>query len=436
MKHLIIIGNSAAGHNAAITAREIDSGLKITLISEEKTPAYSRNLLAGVLENNVKFKEICFSDENFYEQKNIQFISGKKVEKVNTNKNWVTFIDKTRLVYDALIVASGMSMAVPKCVKGAAKHGVFGFRCIKDLMDINELVPISHSVCIWGGGIAGLQAAFALKKKRMEVKIIISNEKLMPEILDANGEEFLKSRLAQQEIELISEKNIVDIFGDSDVKAIKLDNGKVIACDILIVNTNFLPNTKFLDESGFDPEAIKQGLAVDVFLQTKIPNVFAAGDVLEIADKSLGLLDRPNSWFMATEQGKIAGTNAAAFLLEKEELKAVYQPENINPAELQVFDLPAVCLGINAKPAGDEFEELSFVNEESNLYKKIILCDSKIVGFVSVGDTQETNIFAQLIEQKTDISRIKDDLIDADFNSELLNQLIAKPCAVNISESL
>lgn len=423
MKHLIIIGNSAAGHSAALAARDIDPELKITLISEEKAPAYSRNLLAGVLENNLKFKDIVFADENFYEQKKIQFISGKKVEKINTNKNWITFIDKTRLVYDALIVASGISMSVPKCVKGSAKHGVIGFRSIKDLTDISELVPISHTVCIWGGGIAGLQAAFALKKKRMEVKIIITNDKLMPDVLDDNGEEFLNARLAQQDIELISGKNIVEIFGDSDVKAIKLDNGKVIACDILIVNTNFVPNIKFLEESGFDPEAIKQGLAVDVFFQTAIPNVFAAGDVLEITNKISGLLDYPNSWFKAVEQGKIAGINAAAFLLKKDDLKAVYVPQGVNICALQLFDLAAVCLGIIAKPAGDEFEELSFVNEELNIYKKIILCDSRIVGFVGVGNPEETDIFRKMIESKTDISQIKDDLIDADFNLELLKSL-------------
>ncbi|MBU1087464.1 MAG: FAD-dependent oxidoreductase [Candidatus Omnitrophica bacterium] len=429
MKHLIIIGNSAAGHKAAITARELDSSLKISVISDEKAGAYSRNLLAGVLENNLKFRDIVFADEKFYEQKNIQFISGKKVEKINTNKNWVTFIDKTRLVYDALIVASGMSMSVPKCVKGAAKHGVIGFRSISDLNDIIQLMPISHTVCIWGGGLAGLQAAAALKKKRMEVKVIISGDKLMPEILDENGEEFLKNRLAQQEIELIAEKNIVDIFGDSDVKAIKLDNGKVIACDILIVNTNFLPNTKFLDESGFDPEAIKQGLAVDVFLQTKIPNIFAAGDVLEVSDKTLGLIDQANSWFKAEAQGKIAAANAVAFLEKKDELKAVYEPQRINVAESQIFDLAAVCLGITRKPDDPAFEELSFVDEETNVYKKIILCGLKIVGFVAVGNTQERDIFSQLIEQQTDISQVKDDLIDQDFNSELLKQLIAKPIA-------
>ncbi|MBU1045121.1 MAG: FAD-dependent oxidoreductase [Candidatus Omnitrophica bacterium] len=430
MKHLIIIGNSAAGHNAAITARELDKSLKITVISDEKAGAYSRNLLAGVLGNNLKFKDIVFADENFYEQKNIQFVSGKKVDKINTNKKWVTFMDKTRLVYDALIVASGMSMSVPKCVKGAAKHGVIGFRSISDLNDITQLVPISHTVCVWGGGLAGLQAAAALKKKKMEVKIIISGNKLMPEMLDENGEEFLKNRLAQQEIELISEKNIVEIFGDSDVKAIKLDNGKVIACDILIVNTNFLPNTKFLDESGFSSEAIKQGLAVDVFLKTEIPNVFAAGNVLAVSDKILGLIDYPNSWCRAAEQGKIAGTNAVAFLQEKNDLKTVYEPKIANICESQIFDLAVVCLGITLKPDDQVFEELSFVDEETNVYKKIIFCDSKIVGFVAVGNIADQDIFAQLIEQQIDISQIKDDLIDQDFNSEMLKQLIDKPCAV------
>jgi NAD(P)H-nitrite reductase large subunit len=264
----------------------------------------------------------------------------------------------------------------------------------------------------------------------MEVKIIITNDKLMPDILDANGEEFLNARLAQQDIELISGKNIVEIFGDSDVKAIKLDNGKVLACDILIVDTNFMPNTKFLEDSGFDPEAVKQGLAVDVFFQTAIANVFAAGDVLEITNKSSGLLDYPNSWFKAVEQGKIAGINAAAFLLKKDDLKTVYVPQGINVCALQLFDIAAVCLGITAKPAGDEFEELSFVNEDSNIYKKIVLCDSKIIGFVGIGNIEEVDIFRRLIENKVDISQIKDDLIDVDFDWELLKSLVDKPCAV------
>jgi len=430
MKHLIIIGNSAAGHSAAIAAREIDSLLKITVISDEKSGAYSRNLLAGVMENNVKFKDIVFADEKFYEQKNIQFVCGKKVEKVNTNKRWVTFIDKTRLVYDALIIASGITMTVPKCMKGSNKHGVIGFRSINDLNDINELMPISNTVCIWGGGLVGLQAAAALKKKKMEVKIIISGNKLMPEMLDENGEEFLRNRLAQQGIEVLLEKEIIDIFGDSDVKAIKLDNGKVIACDILIVNINFMPNTKFLDESGFDSEAIKQGLAVDLFFQTQIPNIFAAGDVLEVSDKIMGLIDQPNSWFKASEQGKIAGINAAASLIEKEDLKAVYEPQSINISESQLFDLASVSFGLTLKPELEGFEELSFVNEDENIYKKIVLCDSKIMGFVALGNTSEKDIFAQLIEQQIDISQIKDDLIDQDFKTDLAKQLINKTCAV------
>jgi NAD(P)H-nitrite reductase large subunit len=219
-------------------------------------------------------------------------------------------------------------------------------------------------------------------------------------------------------------KNIIEIFGEGDVKAVKLENKKVIACDILVVATHLNPNTKFLADSGLSQDEISNGLETDVFLRTYIENVFAAGDVLKTADIDRGIEDQPYSWSRAVCQGKIAGINATAFLNGKQDLNQVFDPQSIASADVQMLNLPAVCLGRTSIPDKENFEEFSFVDEDQKSYRRIIMCDSRIIGFVGLGTAEDKQIFSELIQRRTDVGRIKDDLIDSDFSLNLLQEMI------------
>jgi nitrite reductase (NADH) large subunit len=336
MKHIVIVGNSAAGVSAAGAIREQDSAIKITIISEEPYYPYFRFQIADMLTKNKKPEEIIFKSEEFYSQAGINILLNTKAEKIIAAKNIVVLSDRSKIEYDALIVASGLNANVPKVIKGSGKHGVLGFRSIKDIKDITELIPISHSICVWGGGIAGLRAALAFRKNKLEVKVISEKDQILPGVLSKEEAGTLAERFTRAGVDVIFNRTITEIFGNGDVKAIKLDSGKVLGCDILIVDSNLKPNTKFLEDSDI---RIDKGVLVDEFLRSNIENIFAAGDVVKNANGSDEIYDCANSWGRALGQGKTAGINAALSVVSKNENMLVYN-KNIEEKKITFFDLP------------------------------------------------------------------------------------------------
>ncbi len=354
MKHIVIIGNSAAGMSAAEAVRRNDKSVKISMVSEEQYPAYMRLKIAEILMNNLNPEKLFLKPNEFFKQANIDLLPGEKVDRVIPKKNSIILFDKTKIVYDALIVASGRSANISKDVKGANKHGVLGFRNIRNARDIMELVPISNTVCIWGAGIAGINAAYGLSRKNLEIKVITSKERILEGILDEEKARALENSLREKGVEIIFNKSIVEIFGNGDVKAIKLDSGKVIGCGILILDKNLAPNTKFLENTEVN---INFGVRVDEFLRSSVENIFAAGDVLSRKASQEECFDLPNSWDRAVNQGRIAGENALKFVQSRTDQMTSYE-DIVQNRELRILDLeleagPAASLAENAADQSD-----------------------------------------------------------------------------------
>lgn len=418
-KHIVIIGNSAGGVSAAEAIRKKDNQVKITIISDEQYLPYRRYLLADLLAGNLKEDDLVFRQKTLYSDLQLDLMLGKKVERVNPDKNWLGLLDKTKIKYDCLIIATGFKAKISKQVKGANKHGVLGFRSFDDIKDIRSLIPITNTVCVWGAGIAGLKAAYALQKKGLEVKLVTADDCLLPGVLDKKGAEFFQKRLNEQDIELLLERDIVEIFGEGDVKAIKLDTGKVIGCGLIIVDRNFVQNTKFIRETAVK---IDKGIITDEFLCSGVPNIFAAGDVLQRTQTTGTVYDRPFSWSVAAKQGEIAGINALARVQGKDSEMIAYKPA-VDLKEVNFFDLPALSLGVIEKPQEDDYEELTFSDENQGKYRKLVLKDSKVVGFVGVGAIGQSEMFSRLIDKQIDVQEFKNELLSDQFDFELIKEL-------------
>ncbi|MFH1458869.1 MAG: FAD-dependent oxidoreductase [Candidatus Omnitrophota bacterium] len=415
MKHIVIIGNSAAGVSAAEAIRKIDSNVKITIFTDEHYPAYYRYLIADMLTQKFNEKDVYYKQKGFYDNLGVRVEYGKKIEKVVPVRNYIMLLDKTKISYDCLVVATGKKMKLPREFKGANKHGVIGFDSIENVRDILELLPITNTVSVWGGNIAGLTAACALSQKiNIEVKLILGKQGLLPGIVDARGAELIIEKFKAKGIEVISDTEIVEVFGDTDVKAVKLDTGKVIGCGILIVDKYLVPQTKILQESEI---AISPGIIVDKFLRTNVPSVFAAGDVIACTGEE-------KSWQRALFQGEIAGYNAMMFLKETTEQMIEYKEVQV-VKKLEFFDLPLTSSGIINKFQDDNLEELIFAPPEIISYNKIILRDSKIAGFLELGESKNSEVYVKLMQLQADISNYKNDLFTERFNAELVKDLIA-----------
>jgi len=404
MKQFIIIGNSAAGIACAEAIRQRDKESKIVVISDEDYPSYCRCLISYYLAGDVKEDKILYRPESFYKENNIELLLNKKVSRVDPKKNHIICEDKTQLSYDSLLIATGSTPKFPQ-MSGIKKRGVFGFRTIKDTKEIEGLLPVTKTACVLGGGLIGLKAAYALSKRKIEVKVIVKSKQVLSQMLDFEAASMLQKKLQENGIEIILGQDAAEVIGNGDIKAVKLDSGKAIGASLIIVGKGVEPNIDLIKDTEIK---FNEGVIANNFLQTNIPNIYTAGDVCESFDMTQGKHTVNALWPVAIEQGKIAGCNIAGDNLNYDGSLAMNS--------IEFFGLPFISLGIYRTQAGDSsFEELKLMDPKINLYKKLILKDNVLIGAILVGDIKQSGIFLRLIRERIKVSSLKDRLLQENF---------------------
>ena len=126
MRHLLIIGNSAAGISCAEALRKKDKEIKITILSKEDYTGYNRCLISYYLAGDIKEDKLVYRPKKFYSENDIELLLNKKASRIDSKKNQVVLEDKTRLDYDYLVLACGASPKLPE-IKGIHKKGFLAF---------------------------------------------------------------------------------------------------------------------------------------------------------------------------------------------------------------------------------------------------------------------------------------------------------------------
>ncbi|MBN1913574.1 MAG: NAD(P)/FAD-dependent oxidoreductase [Candidatus Omnitrophica bacterium] len=413
MKKFVIIGNSAAGISAAEEIRRRDKDAAITMISSEDYTAYCRCLISYYLAKDIKEEKIVLRPQSFYKDNNIELILDKEVTRVDPKKNRIICADKKQVEYDALLIASGASPKFPD-IKGVKRKGVFGFRTIKDIREIESLLTVAKAACVLGGGLVGLKAAYALKKRGLEVKVIIKSQHVLSQVLDAAAAGLVEQQLTGNAIELIKGHDAIEIIGEGDVRAVKLDSGKALESGLIIVAKGVAANMNLVRESGI---ALNQGILVNDMLATNIPNIYAAGDVTESLDITLNKPNVNALWPVAVEQGRIAGANIAQAGLKYD--------GSLGMNSIEFFGLPVVSLGVYKTDANDpSYEVLQKSDPGQKVYKKFVIKDNVLIGAILAGKIHNSGIFLRLMREKINILSVKERFFADDFGYPEIRDIV------------
>lgn len=413
MKQFIIIGNSAAGVAAAEAIKKRDLSSKITILSDEDHPSYCRCLISYFLAGDVSEDKLLYQPGSFYKSNNIELFLNKKVSRIDPKKNRVICEDKTNIEYDSLLIATGASARFPH-IPGIKRRGVFAFRTIKDAKDIQQLLSVTKSAGVLGGGLVGLKAAYALKKNGIRVKVIVHSNQVLSQMLDFEAAQLIQRRLEENGVDVVLEEGAVEVIGEGDIRALKLSSGKAFDCSLVIAGKGVAPNIDLVKDTEIK---VNQGIAANVSLQTNIPNIYAAGDAAETLDLIADRVLPHTLWPIAVEQGRIAGANMAGENIE-------YQG-SLSMNSVEFFGLPAVSLGkFKTVNSEDGFEELKKSDGIANTYKKLILKDNRLRGAVMVGNIANSGIYLRLIKEKLDISSVRERLMQDDFSYPDVSDLL------------
>lgn len=392
----LIVGNCAAGVNAIEGIRRLDKDGEITVISDEDSLAYCRSLITDYVAGTCQKEDIVYREEGFYKENKVNLILGEKVSSIDVSKKEVILQKGNSLPYDKLLIATGASPK-PLGIKGEEKYGVFGFRT---LTDAEKIIKVGEKAVVFGGGLIGLKAAYAMKKRGINVQVMVKSSRVLSQVVDTEAAQIIGRWLQENGISIRTGIAPQEILGNGEVEEVILDNGEKIPVKLVIIGKGVMCNTSVVKDS---PIKTHWGILTDDFLQTNIEGIFAAGDVAETKDITTGNRTVNALWTAACEQGRIAGMNMVEMIKE--------YPGSIGANSADFFGLPFISVGfVRVKEKG--YEELTISNPKKFKYKKVVVKGNRLVGFITINNIKNAGVYTALIRKKADISFIKDILLE------------------------
>lgn len=386
----LIIGNGISGLAAANEIRKNDEEASITMVSNESCHTYYRVKLTEYICQDFKEEDLLVNKEEWYEERNINVILNKIVEEVDFDNNLVKLDDGTVIEYNKLLLATGSRPFIPP-IAGKFKRGIFALRTIRDLKDIQEYVINCKNITVIGGGLLGIEAAWSIKKLDKEVNIIEHAPYLLSKQLDEELSKKVLKKLENLGFNIYLDCAAEEILGENKAAGIKLSDGKILKTDGVLVSSGIRSNLDLVRDTKID---YNKGIIVDKYLKTNLPNVYAAGDVVEVDGMVLGL------WTAGNEQGKIVGTNMTG---GSEEYTSPEPYTRLEIGTLKLFS------------AGDvkEYDKVYEYKEGKDIHHKIFTKQDKITGGILFGDIKEMFKLRKAILEKTHVS---DYLKETDIN--------------------
>jgi NAD(P)H-nitrite reductase large subunit len=260
--------------------------------------------------------------------------------------------------------------------KEASKiEGIYCLRNLEDALEIKKSAKAAKACAVIGGGLVSMKAAWALNSLGKPVTVLVESNRVLNKTLDLHCSSMVKDLFEKQGVNIKVGAGIGGFCTQGDkVSGVRLKDGSIIACDLVVVGKGVKPNTDLIKDTAI---SIDKGILTDNCMRTSVPDIYAAGDVAQSSSILCEEKDLFTIWPDATEQGKIAAYNILG--IDRE-----YQG-GIGMNSVIFYGVPFITIGDIAGDAKDCSIYIKF-NHEKNVYRKIIIKDNRIIGVILAGD--------------------------------------------------
>ncbi len=416
MTRYLIIGNGAAGVTAAEEIRARDRQGRITIVSAEPYPMYSRPGLAYVIINEIPDKQVFARRPEWYTQKQIKVVYGA-VTKVEAAMRQVLLADGKRLPYDKLLIATG-ARAVPLPYPGANLEGVVFLDTLDSTKELLRKAKSAKRAVVIGGGITALEMAEGLAHHRLDTHYFVRKSALWSTVFNDVESKLLEERMVEHGVKIHFNTEVTEVLGDKRgrVTGVKLTNGKTFQCDLIGAGIGVKPQ---LDLVKGTPIKVDRAILVNEYLETSEPNIYAAGDCAQIWDRWTQKHTMDVLWPTAIAAGRIAGANMTgahlpylkgtpfnACLLFGLHITAVGQLGGArDESEPEVFQ--HISRGSSEIWATKPRAYSSAWSQAGSNTIRLALSGERLVGALVVGEQTLADPLRDLIEQQVDIRPIR-----------------------------
>ncbi|MFE2959298.1 FAD-dependent oxidoreductase [Nocardia tengchongensis] len=373
---LVVIGTGIAGVTAADFLRRGHPDCEIHLVGRESHDFYNRMGISRLIPGRSAMQGLYLQPEQWYEDHRITPWLNTLATQLDPRTQRVHLGTGDVLPYDRLILATGASAALPD-IEGLHRPGSFVLREAGDALNIRAYAQQRSCTraVVAGGGLLGLEAAYALHQLGLRVTVLERGARLLSKQLDARASAIVEDHFARAGIEVRHRAETAALTGDpraagprggDPVRTIVLKDGSLLPCDVFLTATGIRPNTDLAVRAGIP---CGKGILVDDRMRTAAPNVYAAGDVAEHRDRVLGL------WPIAAEQAQAAAVNA----LGGEQVLTAETPATIlKGVGLELFSIGQV------EP--EQRDEVIVVDDSPRRsYRRLVLAQGRVAGAIVLG---------------------------------------------------
>lgn len=345
MEKIVIVGGVAAGATAAAKVRRISPDAQITMLEAGPDISFANCGLPYYIGGDIKSRSklILQSPESFKEQYNVDVFTHTLVTFIDKNAHIIKTKDTRsgdhkEFEYTKLILAQG-GRPIKPTLPGADLQHVFTLWTLEDMdkiaRHIDEKKP--KTAVVVGGGFIGLEMVEALVKRGLKVNVVEMMSHVMA-IMEAETAGFIETEMLSYGVGIHTGAGVTEIGS----KSVKLDNGKTLDADMVLLSIGVRPTLQLAKETGLElGEA--GGLLVNEYMQTSDPYIYGAGDMVEIEHRVNGKKVRIPLAGPANRQGRIAAENA---LGGQHKYKG-----SIGTSIVRVFEAVAGTTGLSLKQA-------------------------------------------------------------------------------------
>ena len=346
MKKVLIVGGVAGGASTATRLRRLDENLEIIIFEKGEYVSFANCGLPYHIGDVIQNREslLVQTPESLKARFNLDVRVNSEVIKVNGENKKVRVKTKNGEEYeenfDFLVLAPGAKPLFPP-IKGIESKKIFTLRNINDMDRIKSEIKNNNikKATVIGGGYVGVETAENLKHLGIDTTLI----EAAPHILapfDSEISNVLEFELVNNGLKLMTSEKVVEFQEAENEIIIKLESGKTVTTDIVILSIGVSPDTKFLESSGINLGE-KGHILVNENLETNLKGVYALGDSILVKnyltnqDVAIPLAGPAN------RQGRIVAGNIVG---RNEKYKG-----SLGTAIIKIFELTAASTGLNER---------------------------------------------------------------------------------------
>lgn len=294
---VVIVGGGLAAQRCLETLRGRGFGGRIAMVCGEAELPYDRPPLSkGVLAGELDEAEVGFRPARWYADQLVE-LTFRRAVRVDTKRRRVRLDDARELAYEDLVIATGSAPRLLRPLEGYSN--VHYLRTIADARRLRAELRKGGRLAVIGAGFIGQEVASTARAAGAEVTIVEALPAPLGSVLGERVGRALMKMHSDEGVDVRLSSALEGARGNGTVEELQLSGGERVDCDLVVVGIGVAPDASWLEGSGLGTD----GVITDSDGRTKLPHVFAAGDVTQAFDHRIGRLRRSEHWDAAARQG-------------------------------------------------------------------------------------------------------------------------------------